>query len=537
MKGKNMCLSFGSNVIFNNASFMVDDNDKVAVVGVNGSGKSTLFKVLINEESLDSGSIELGKLRIGYLPQEIKIGDFQTAIDYIKSGRPIASLEKRLTQLYMMLENVNDDYDSIYRKIELVQKNLESYDYFNYESQLEQITNKLNLSASILNMPIKNLSGGQKSRVAFARLLYSKYDSLLLDEPTNHLDSAAKEFVLNYLKKFKGLVLIISHDIDFLNKLVNKTMYLNKANHKIYVFNGDYDYFLKKYEELEYATDKLIQRQEHEIDELAKFVAKAQAATRTNHHLKAMGNEREQKLLKLQAQRIEKEQKYGRIHIDITPRFAPARVPLEVNNVSFGYENYPILFKNVSFNLVGNEKFLIVGPNGIGKSTLLKVIMNKLKPLTGSVHIDNKTDYAYYAQEMETLDFKKNILENVSSMEYTETQIRSILGNFLFFKDDVYKKINTLSPGERARVMLCKLLLSKPNMLILDEPTNHLDPDTQKIIGENFNEFKGTILMVSHNPSFVEAVGITRMLILPDCKIEKYSHDLLMYYHEINTKD
>ena len=539
MKVNNLKLSFGTNQIFDGASFMIENSDKAAIVGVNGAGKSTLFKVLLGLEKPEEGSVETNKMKIGYLPQEVVVeNDTITAYDYISMGRPILELENRLTNLYNSLMDAKDDeINKIYNKIDMVQHELDYYDYYNADNQLDSIVSKMNIKKELLNQPLKTLSGGQKSKVAFAKLLYSKFDCLLLDEPTNHLDNESKEYILNYLKNYKGLVLVISHDIEFINKFINKTIYLNKANHKIYVFDGNYDDYIKKYQEMEYAKDKLIERQDKEIEELSNFVKIANQASRTNHHLKAMGQERALKLEKLEASRIKKEQKYGKIHIDIKPRFAPARMPLEVNDITFSYKEGKNLYEHLSFNLLGTEKFLIVGPNGIGKSTLLKIIMGKLKPQTGKVIIDDKTDYAYYAQEMETLDMKKSILENCILPEYTETEVRSLLGNFLFYKDDVYKKISTLSPGERARVALTKLLLAKPNMLILDEPTNHLDPDTQKLIGENFNEFKGTILMVSHNPSFAEAVGITRMLVLPVGKIIPYSHDTLMYYHELNTKE
>ena len=208
---------------------------------------------------------------------------------------------------------------------------------------------------------------------------------------------------------------------------------------------------------------------------------------------------------------------------------------LSVKNLSIETLKGRKLIENLSFNLTNGERFLIVGENGVGKSTLLKLIMGQLKQQLGSISFGLKTDISYYAQELELLDEEKTIFENVQNEYFTDLQLRNILSNFLFVENQVFKKVKVLSPGEKARVSLCKLLLQKANLLILDEPTNHLDPDTQEIIGENFSDFSGTILLVSHNPSFVEQIGITRMLILPEGKIVNYSRDLLEYYYLINN--
>ncbi len=219
----------------------------------------------------------------------------------------------------------------------------------------------------------------------------------------------------------------------------------------------------------------------------------------------------------------------------LEPKRASSKIPLEVSGLTFGYPNKPRLYDKLSFILNADEKFLIVGENGVGKSTLLKLIMGLLAPNDGEIKFGVKTDVAYYAQELELLDGDKTVLENVDSGDYTDILLRNILGNFLFGGDTVYKKISMLSPGERARIALCKLLLTRANLLILDEPTNHLDPDTQAIIGENFRDYTGTIMLVSHNPDFVEQMGITRMLVLPDGKIMDYSRELLSYYYILNT--
>ena len=232
---------------------------------------------------------------------------------------------------------------------------------------------------------------------------------------------------------------------------------------------------------------------------------------------------------------IERDRTYKRVKLRLQPEREGSKIPLKVNNISFGYPNSKELIHNLSFLINKKERFLIVGENGVGKSTLLKLLVGKLKPLEGNIWYGSKTDMAYYAQEQETLDLDKTVLENVINQSYTEKELRTILGSFLFHGDDVFKKVAVLSPGEKARIALCQVMLKRANLLLLDEPTNHLDPETQELIGENFKDYEGSIILVSHNPSFVEAIGIDRMLILPQGKITNYSKELLEYYYQLNT--
>jgi ATP-binding cassette, subfamily F, member 3 len=280
-----------------------------------------------------------------------------------------------------------------------------------------------------------------------------------------------------------------------------------------------------------------IVQQEKEIKELSEFVQRAKQASQTNHAIKRMGQERALRLEKKKRELQTRDRVYKRVKMDIRPKREGALMPLEVENISFHYPGQPQLYKDLSFRINGKERFLVVGENGVGKSTLLKLIMGILIPEQGRVRYNPKTDVAYYAQELEQLDLDRTVLQNVETDGYTEWQLRSVLGNFLFYEEDVNKKVAVLSPGEKARIALCKVLLQKANLLILDEPTNHLDPETQAIIGGNFNLFEGTIIVVSHNPSFVEQIGISRMLILPSGRIENYSRELLEYYYELNTPE
>ncbi|WP_438724400.1 ABC-F type ribosomal protection protein PoxtA (plasmid) [Enterococcus hirae] len=536
MKGKNMNLAFGLEEIYEDAEFQIGDLDKVGIVGVNGAGKTTLFRLLLGELELDNGSLTSGNARIGYLPQEIVLEDEDITVwDFLFEGRPIKKYEQELEEIYKKLETaVNAEQEALLARMGTLQERLEYFDFYEAETILLEFADKMSIDAELYHRPMRELSGGQKSKMAFARLLYSKPEILLLDEPTNHLDVSTKDFVIKYLKNYRGSVLIISHDIDFLNRIINKIMYINKATHKISVYDGDYYIYKKKYAEEQRIREMAIVQQEKEIKELSDFVQKAKQASQTNHHLKRMGQERALRLDKKRGELQKRNRLYKRVKMDIRPKREGAQVPLEVENITFHYSGYPTLYQNLSFQINGRERFLVVGENGVGKSTLLKLMMGILSPDEGCIRFNQKTDIAYYAQELEQLDENKTVIDNVESEGYTPWQIRAVLSNFLFYDDDVNKKVSVLSPGEKARVALCKILLQKANLLILDEPTNHLDPETQKIIGGNFNLFEGTIIAVSHNPSFVEQIGISRMLILPSGRIEPYSRELLEYYYEMN---
>lgn len=539
MKGSNINLSFGLQTIFEDASFQINDKDKVGVVGVNGAGKTTLFKVLLKVLELDSGKIITGNARIGYLPQEIIFENENITVwDYMYEGRPIKKLEKNLQKIYEDLKTASEsEVHPLLNRMAKIQAQLENYDYYNVEDILLNLVIDMQIPEDLLAMRLKDLSGGQKSKIAFARLLFSKADILLLDEPTNHLDATTKEYVTNYLKNYHGTVLIISHDIDFLNQIINKILYINKVTHKILVYEGNYNDYKKKNAEEKRIRELEIERQEKEFKKLVDFVKKARQASASNHALKKMGLEREKRMLKMKEELKAREGVYKKINISTKPLRESSKIPLDVTSLTFAYPEKPLLYQNLSFSINKHERFLVVGENGVGKSTLLKLLIGLLTPLEGDIHYGIKTDIAYYAQELEDLSPEKTILENVTNSSYSTSELRTILGNFLFHGNDVFKKVEVLSPGEKARVALCKVLLKKANLLLLDEPTNHLDPETQMIIGENFRDYEGTIIVVSHNPNFVEQIGIDRMLILPYGKIMNYSPELLEYFYDLNTPE
>lgn len=537
MRAENLTLSFGTNVIYDNAEFNIPSRAKCGIVGVNGAGKTTLFKIILGQITPDYGNIYTDGATIGYLPQVIEIKNPDVTVwDFIASARPVKQIESQLHDLYVALADNPDDI-AVQNDINIAQEKLEILDAYNAENVMLDIIENMNLT-DLIDIKMSNLSGGQKSQVAFARLLYSVADVLLLDEPTNHLDAASRAFVCDYLRHWRGSVLIISHDTEFLNEIVNKILFIDKATKKITVFDGNYDDYKSKVAQLRIRQAAKIKDEERQIKHLSEFVARANAASPTAHSMKRAGHVRAAQLEKLLARRTDALMEYKRVKMDLTPLRDGARFPIMVDDLWFRYPGKKLLYRKLSFHIASGERFLIVGENGVGKSTLLKLIMGFLTPERGVIDINPKTDIAYYAQELEQLDLNKTVLENVGGVasEYSDLQLRAALANFLFFGNDVFKTVASLSPGERARVALCKLLLRRANMLILDEPTNHLDPETQVVIGENFRDFAGTILVVSHNPDFVEQIGITRMLVLPAGRIEDYDHEKLEYYYNVNSE-
>ena len=539
MQIKNLSMSFGAQDVFRNVNLNIPDNEKIGLVGVNGAGKTTLFKIMMGLEHPDSGKVYFKKgTRVDWLPQEITmdVDDLNVnVLDYLLSGRPIDKLNIELQNAYDSLSDENTNQKEAFTKIDTLQKQLDYWDSYNAESTLLKIIDGLNISDDILEKNLSEISGGQKSKVAFAKLLYNNPEIVLLDEPTNHLDEASKEYVVNFLKHYKGTVFIISHDIEFLDKVTSKTLFLDKRTKSFELYDGNYSKFKKLQSEKEEQLLKQAQIQEQEEKKLREIVNKY---ANSSGHRKRMAQDREKKLERLLKEKIEVREPNKKVNFKMDIERESSVTPIQIKNLCFKYDknNPNYIINNLNFDLHKGEKFLVVGENGVGKSTLLKLLVGLLKPDEGEINIGKKTDIGYYAQELEILQTAKTILENFSDTDYSQRQIRSILSRFLFYGDEVFKNVSILSPGEKSRVALAKLAMCKANLLLLDEPTNHLDPETQRMIAEVFKTYEGTMIVVSHNPEFVDNLGIERLLLLPDGKISYYDRSIVEHYQELNKK-
>lgn len=537
MKIDNLSLSFGTAEVYKNLTVEFNQNDKVGIIGVNGAGKTTLFKLILGELTPDAGTITVSS-KIGYLPQVIEdnFDKEMSVFDYLLSARPIKELENKLTNLYEQIATEKNEHNlkKYMKDITKVEDELTYYEQYNAESELLKIIAGMNIDDTLLDLKLKNLSGGQKSKIAFARLLYSKPETLLLDEPTNHLDLDTKDYIIEYLKNYKGLILVISHDTSFLDEITNKTLYIDKNKKTGTLYNGSYSKYEKTKKERELATSRLHDKQQKEEEKLKEIIARY---IRGNEKKANIAKDRQKKLEKLLNEKVEVEKKNKYTKFKINIKYPSYSIPISCNNLTFGYTEENLLYQNLTFDLIRGEKFLIVGENGIGKTTLLKLIMNILTPLEGSINISEKTLIGYYAQEHDLLNKEKTIKENFSDSGLTAYELRRFLGSFLFTNDDIFKKINILSPGERSRVALAKIALSGANTLLLDEPTNHLDPMTQLIIADTFKDYEGTMLVVSHNLEFVDNLGIERMLLLPSGRIMYYDKNVVLHYELLNEEE
>lgn len=504
-------LSFGTTVILDNVSFNVQDGEKIGLVGVNGAGKSTLFKIICGTLQPDSGSVYMSKsYKTGILEQNSGLDSSNTIWDellatyswLVEMENRIRSLEKSIS-----LEKNEEVLSSMMKEYSNLSDRFAKSGGFEYNSRVRGVLKGLGFNEEQFFLKIHTLSGGQKTRLALAKLLLEEPDILLLDEPTNHLDISALEWLENFLKDYKKSVLLISHDRYFLDAVTGKTIELENCQCR--TFAGNYTSYVKQK-----AEDRIIQQKHYELQqkEIARMEAFIGQQRRWNREKNIVAAESRQKAID-RMEKIEKPKNLpDKINIKFRSGIISGNDVLFVENLAKEYPGKP-LFKNLSFNLKRSERTFILGPNGCGKSTLLKILTGRVEKSLGNVEYGHNTVVGYYDQELEGLDEKNNIIEEVwnSNEKLTQTQVRTALASFLFTGDDVFKPVSILSGGEKSRVALVKLMLSGANFLLLDEPTNHLDINSREVLEEALQKFDGTILAVSHDRYFIDKLS-TRIL-------------------------
>lgn len=512
--------AFGDQIIVKSGSFHIEEREKVALIGVNGAGKSTILKMMMKEVEPDAGSVILAKDKtIGYLSQHQELSGDNSILDELKTAKAdLIDMEKQIRMVEMELKHLTGT--ALEEKLSYYHRLTERFEQANgyaYQSELIGVLKGLGFKEEEFSKSINTLSGGQKTRVALGKLLLTKPDVLLLDEPTNHLDMNSIQWLETYLINYNGAVLIVSHDRYFLNRVVTKVVEIELGN--ITSFVGNYTAFAAKKEQLREARLKEYFKQQQEIKHQEAVIDKLRQFNREKSIKRAESREKMLAKMDVMEKPLEASQE---MHFTLEPSIISGNDVLKIENLSKSFGNL-LLFKDVNFEIKRGEHVAIIGDNGTGKTTLLKILNEMVPADEGSFTLGTNVQIGYYDQEHQVLDKSKSIFDEISDAypTLTGTKIRNMLAAFLFTGDDVYKLIGDLSGGERGRVSLAKLMLSEANFLILDEPTNHLDISSKEILEHALNNYEGTVLYVSHDRYFINQTA-SRILDLVNHQFVNY---------------
>ena len=529
---QSICKSFGEKVILQDASFHIEEREKAALIGNNGAGKTTLLRIIMEEISADSGQVVIAKdKKIGYLAQYQDIHGHHTIYEELMTTKQyILDMEDKIRSLEQEMKYVaGDKLESLMNSYTRLTHQFELENGYAYKSEIVGVLKGLGFEEEDYGKQIENLSGGQKTRVALGKLLISKPDILLLDEPTNHLDMESIAWLETYLLNYPGAVFIVSHDRYFLDKVVTKIVEIEAAQMRMY--EGNYSAYALKKAQLRDAQYKAYLNQQREIKHQEAVITKLRSFNREKSIKRA---ESRVKMLD-KIQRIEKPIEIdNQMRISLEPRFISGNDVLTVEGLSKAFPGQT-LFTDINFEIKRGERVALIGNNGTGKTTILKILNGIVDADAGRFALGSKVQIGYYDQEHHVLHMEKTIFQEISDTypTLTETEIRNMLAAFLFTGDDVFKLISSLSGGERGRVSLAKLMLSEANFLILDEPTNHLDIASKEILEEALNSYTGTVLYVSHDRYFINQTA-TRIMDLTNQAIVNYIGD---YDYYLEKKD
>ena len=512
----NITKSFQGIPLLKDITFKIDDHDKVAIIGVNGAGKTTILKIIAGEENYDSGDLFCNKeLTLGYLKQQHYLAMDKTVYDVgLDVFAPLITIENRLRQLEN--EMTTDHSERILNEYDRLTQSFHDKDGYSYPSKLTGVLKGLGFSEEEFNLKVSMLSGGQKTRLALAKMLLQEPKLLLLDEPTNHLDNSAINFLEGYLKNYPHAIITVSHDRYFIDQVSNKIVEVENGKSKSYKCKYNEYSILKKKQR---AVDlKHYLNQQKEIKRIQESIDTLKSYNREKQVKRAESKEK-------QLAKIERIDKPENLPDTITINFKPKRESgfdvLKIENLAVKFDE--ILFKNIDIDIKKQERIALVGDNGVGKTTLFKTILDQLNAYQGKIKFGSKVDLAYYDQEHSTLAMDKTIFNEISDNfpKMTNTEIRNSLALFNFKGDDVFKEISLLSGGEKGRVVLTEILLKQANLLILDEPANHLDIASKEVLEDALNQFEGTIFFISHDRYFINKVA-TRVIELTSTKAISY---------------
>ena len=517
---QNITKAFGTNEILNNASFHIEEREKAALVGINGAGKSTLLKIIVGELSADSGEVILSKGKtLGYLAQHQDLtGDLTIYQEVLQAKQYLIDMENRLRNLEQEMKY--EQGEQLEEKMAAYTRLSHTFELENgyaYRSEVVGVLKGLGFSEDEFDKKISELSGGQKTRVALGRLLLTKPDVILLDEPTNHLDMESIAWLEGYLMNYSGAVVIVSHDRYFLDRVVTKIVEIDAG--KVMTFEGNYSAYSRKKAMLREAAYHAWMNQQQEIRHQEEVITKLKSFNREKSIRRA--ESREKMLEKMEVLDKPTEVRAD-MRIRLTPRITSGNDVLRVSHLSKSFPGQH-LFSDLNFEIHRGERVAIIGNNGSGKTTILKILNGVVAPDSGEVELGTKVQIGYYDQEHQVLHMDKTIFQELSDTYpyLTNTEIRNVLAAFLFTEDDVFQPIHTLSGGERGRISLAKLMLSNANFLILDEPTNHLDIVSKEILEQALKDYTGTILYVSHDRYFINQTA-TRILELTNQTLVNY---------------